>query len=141
MPSAIDTDGSAYGDGKGYVSGYKLSCSSEGGTPSALSDAFVSGFIPVTSIYDVIRIKNVTLHASTLVNNVIFYNKDKTKIYSVRGVEGGFAELIQVDDGVVYRFTPGAWLSATKAENMGYFRFSCGGITDETIVTINEAIV
>lgn len=141
LPSAIDTDGSAYGNSKGYVSGYKLSCSSSGGTPSATTGAYVSGFMPLSHNLDKIRIKNITLHANASVNNIIFYNKDKTKLYAVGGVAGGFAALVDVEDGNVYRFSPGSWLSTTQAENIGFFRFSCGGITDKTIVTVNEEIV
>lgn len=141
LPSAIDTDGTPYGDGKGYISGYKLSCSSAGGTPSATSGAYVSGFMPINNNTDTLRIKNVTLHANANVNNIIFYNKDKTKIHGVAGLAGSFAALIRVDDGNVYRCRPGAWLSNTTAANIGFFRFSCGGITDETIVTVNEEIV
>ena len=141
LPSAIDTDGTPYGDGKGYISGYKLSCSSAGGTPSATSGAYVSGFMPINNNTDTLRIKNVTLHANANVNNIIFYNKDKTKLYGVAGLAGSFAALIRVDDGNVYRCRPGAWLSNTTAANIGFFRFSCGGITDETIVTVNEEIV
>lgn len=141
LPSAIDTDGSAYGDGKGYMSGYKLSCSSTGGTPSATSGAYVSGFMPVEDNHDTIRIKNIALHSGASINNIILYNKDKTKLYPIGGVEGGFAKLIEVDAGDIYRFSPKIWLTNAQAANIGFFRFSCGGITDETIVTVNEEIV
>jgi hypothetical protein len=118
-----------------------LSCSSEGGTPSATSGAYVSGFIPINNNTDIVRIKNVALHANANVNNIIFYDKNKAKLYSVAGVAGGFATLVNVDDGNVYRCKPAAWLSATAAANIGFFRFSCGGITDKTIITVNEEIV
>lgn len=140
LPTAVDTDGSPYGDGAGYMAGYKLSGSSEGGTPVEYSGAYTAGFMPITANTDRVRIKNITTHSGANVNNIIFYNTDKTKLYAAGGTAGSFATIVSVIDGV-YTFRPGDWLTSDQAANIGWFRFSCGGITDETIVTVNEEIV
>lgn len=142
LPLSVDADGNDYvGDNgeDGYNTGYKLSSSK--GTESATSGACVSGYIPITNIYDIIRIKNITVSSAASINNITFHKADKSRFYGVAGpAETLFASNITADANGVYRFTPGKWLSATTGADLGFFRFSCGDITDETIVTVNEEI-
>lgn len=138
LPLSVDADGNDYvGDNgeDGYRAGYKLSNSSATGESSVVG-AYVSGLIPV-SASDEIRIKNITLHSGLNVNNIFFYDALKEKVYGATGTEG--------------QFNPGVWIenecycakaaAFTDVTNIAFFRFSCGGITEETIVTINEEIV
>lgn len=136
LPLAIDIDGSAYNGGKGYKSGYKISTSSGG--ESAQSGACVSGFIAVPSNSAVLRIANIELNNGEGINNIVFYDANKSKVYMIRdsvgGVLGGAG--VTASNGM-YSFRANYWLSDAPA----FFRFSCGVISDETIVTANEEIV
>ena len=139
LPLAVDTDGSPYNGGKGYKSGYKMSTSS--GNESATTGAYCSGFMPVSSIYDAIRVKNVTLSSAANVNNFTFYDASKTKVgnNACNGSAGAFHVAVVDEGNGVYRVQPKSYLSTSQS--VAFFRFSCGGITDETIVTVNEEIV
>ena len=143
LPLSVDENGNDFKGqdakgGDGYEYGYKLSGSSTNGTPSATSGAYVSGFIPINDQYDVVRIKNITLYQGTSVNNIIFYDTNKGKLYAATGNAGNsFHSYVQESNGV-YSFEPSSWASMP---NIGFFRFSCGGISDDTIVTVNEEIV
>ena len=134
LPLAVDADGSLYNDGMGYKSGYKISTSS--GNESAKTGAVVSGFMPLSSINDVVRIANVAISAETAVNNIVFYDANKVKVYGTPGEAGVWNTGVKIEDNYIW-FTPITWTQ----NDIAFFRFSCGGITDETIVTVNEEIV
>ena len=137
LPLSVEADGTPYNGGKGYKSGYKMSGSSGG--ESATTGAYCTGFIPVESATDIIRIKNITLHSGTNVNNIVFYDANKTKVYSATGATAGqFNTGVQVENSNIHKFGASDFTAET---NIAFFRFSCGGITDETIVTVNEEIV
>lgn len=140
LPLAVDTDGNPYvgANGEdGYKSGYKMSTSS--GNESATTGAYCSGFMPITDIYDYIRVKNITLSNSANVNNFVFYDASKTKLTgsSANGTAGAFHTSITDEGNGVYKIRPSSFVAGSIA----FFRFSCGGITDDTIVTVNEEIV
>lgn len=140
LPLAVDTDGNPYvgANGEdGYKAGYKISTNS--GNESAVNGAYCSGFIPISDIYDIVRIKNITLSSSASINNIVFYNSKKEKLYGVAGTANAFNNFFQVANGV-YSVQASHWLSATDGSDISFFRFSCGGITDGTIVTVNEEI-
>lgn len=138
LPLSVDADGNDYkGDNgeDGYRAGYKMSGSSGG--ESATAGAYCSGFIPIESNSDEIYIKNITLHSGANVNNIVFYDAGKNRVYGASGPTAG-----QFNSGVLYEngcyhFAANAWTSTQCA----FFRFSCGGITDDTIVTVNQEIV
>ena len=138
LPLSVDADGNDFvgaheNGGDGYEYGYKVSASS-GDLKS--SDAYVSGFIPLADVNDVVRIANIELSGSASINNIVFYDTSKTLVYGTTGTEGAFTTLVKVEDGYIWFFAK-SWTSS----DIAFFRFSCGGITDETIVTINEEIV
>ena len=143
LPLSVDADGTDYvGDNgeDGYNTGYKLSSSK--GTESPTSGACVSGYIPITAITDVIRIKNIVVSSAASINNITFHKADKTRIYGAAGTAGAlFAPNVTADGNGVYDVSPSNWLDTTTGADLGFFRFSCGEITDETIVTVNEEIV
>lgn len=140
LPLSVDADGSDFvgahelgGDGWEY--GYKISGST--GNPSATDGAYVSGFIPTTP-RDVIRIKNIAVYPAVSTNNIVFYDENKARVYSAKnGADPTFNIGVRMD-GDVYYFSGSTF---TDAANIAFFRFSCGGITEETIVTINEEIL
>lgn len=143
LPLSVDADGSDYrgtNGEDGYKAGYKMSGSSGG--ESATTGAYCSGFIPIEDIEHYVYIKNIALHSGANVNNIVFYNKDKTKLYSASGSTAGsfHTSVKDIGDGV-YRFRAFLWITEEQSANLGFFRFSCGGISDDTIVTVNEEIV
>jgi hypothetical protein len=98
--------------------------------------AYATDFIeiPPDQVGDVLRIYNVSLHASERVNNIIFYDENNTKLGYWQGVAGAFASNVKVNDGV-YSFTP-----ADGAQSTRYIRFSCGNIDANSIVNLVEEI-
>ena len=139
LPLSVDANGNDYrgtNNEDGYKADHKMSTSS--GNESAASGAYCSGFIPISDMYDVVRIKNITLSGSANVNNIVFYDANKAKVGTItaNGSENAFHSSVEAKDGY-YQFEPKSWLTVNPA----FFRFSCGGISDDTIVTINEEIV
>jgi hypothetical protein len=137
LPLSVDANGNDYrgtNNEDGYKAGYKMSGSS--GNESATTGAYCSGFMPVT-YNDVVRIKNVVMSSAASVNNLVFYDSSKTRLMGYAGLAGSFTALVEVD-GDIHWFKPSMW---ADPKNCAFFRFSCGGITDETIVTVNEEIV
>ena len=138
LPQAVDANGDLYvgtNGEKGYKVGYKMSGSS--GNESATAGAYCTGFIPVGH-HENIRIKNVVIHTGENTNNIVFYDANKVKVFAAtNGSNNGFNVGVKID-GDVYTFNSGTFTDET---NIAFFRFSCGGITEETIVTVNEEIV
>lgn len=138
LPLAVDASGNDYkgtNGEDGYKSGYKISTSS--GNESAASGACVSGFIPINGGTK-IRIKNITLSSTASINNLVFYDASKTKKNGYAGTAGAFTSAVTVKNGV-YEVNLSAWYNSESLP--AFFRFSCGTITSETIVTVDEEIV
>lgn len=136
LPQAIfNTSEDPVNSDKGYVSGYKISTS--GGGLSQVTGCYSSGYIEV-DINDTVTIKNITLRSDGNTNNIVLYsNTNKgSKIIGKPGPTGAFDSGVTVSNGV-YSFTPSTFASADSG--VEYFRFSCGGITDDTIVTVTKA--
>jgi hypothetical protein len=140
LPLSVDANGNDFvgtheKGGDGYEYGFRISASS--GSQSVEDGVYCSGFIPISGINDVVRIANITLHAGSVSNrnNVVFYGADKTYVIGKGGPVGAFDSFVKVENGI-YRFSA----SSLTASDVSFFRFSCGGITDETVVTINEEI-
>lgn len=141
LPLSSDVNGAGFvgtheNGGDGYEYGCKISTTS-GNESSA--DACVSGFIPLAvGEQSQIRIKNIALSSAASINNIVFYNADKTKRDGYVGVAGAFNSDITVTDDV-YLIDLASWYSTDDLP--AFFRFSCAEITDETIVTVNQEIV
>ena len=139
LPLAVDASGNDYAGTNGedgYNTNNKISVSS--GNESSAS-ACVSGFIKLPEgVQSTIRIKNITVSSTASINNVVFYNANKEKMNGYAGLAGSFNSDITVTDGI-YQILTRNWF--TDDNIPAYFRFSCGEITAETIVTVNEEIV
>lgn len=136
LPLAVNANGGDYiGDNgeDGYNTGYKIRSST--GEEQATTGACVSGYIPAT-LNSRIYIKNIGVSSSATINNITLHNADKTRLFGVAGVEGAFHSYVDVVNDV-YSFKPADFISDNS---VAFFRFSCGEITDETIVTVNEEI-
>ena len=136
---SVDSNGDDYkgtNGEDGYKTGYKISCSS--GSESAAT-ACVSGFIKLPEgAQSEIRIKNIELSSAASINNIVFYNTDKTKKIAFPGPEGQFTTNVIVTDGI-YLIRTSRWF--TDDDTPVYLRFSCLEITDDTIVTVNQEIM
>ena len=133
LPLAVQSDGktSYVGDNgeKGYRTGYRISSS---GSEKTQENYFATGYIPCL-IGQTIRIKNVSNLSSTDTNALCvayFYNDDGTKATPsvILKTQASYA------DGT-YTFTV-----PSNNVPLGYFRVSLMGVTDNTIITVNEEI-
>ena len=141
LPTAKDTDRKTIYDGDGYIEGYRLSSS---GSTSALANACTSGFISAQP-GNVLRIKGIMPIQGTATQYVITYNSSNAVVK--------YQQIPDKDDnsdwgtsGVKtwYKYTDGVIEITLDSTNFGTgfnaIRFSCGTITADTIVTINEEI-
>jgi hypothetical protein len=144
LPLSVDANGNDYkGDNgeDGYRTGYKLSTSSGTEKANTSNPACVSGYFSINNSTDTIRIKNIAVGSVATISNIGFYKTDKTYIRGVPGAAGFMGDNVSADENGVYTFSPKKWLNDTETTDIGFFRFSCAEITDETIVTVNEEIV
>lgn len=119
----------------GYTKDYKISVSS--GAEASSTGAYVSGYIPIQDVDHEFYIKNITLSPAASINNIVFYDEGKTKLTGSAGTVGAFTSNIYDEGNGVFSLKPSRWAGTADA---AFFRFSCGGITDESIVTENEPI-
>lgn len=142
IPISTDTDGSVY-NGVGYQAGYRLG---SGGTPSAESSSYITGFIPC-KVGDVVRMKNITFQygmTSGLTSNnqrLSFYDSSKTHLLQINASGlGGIAAGIKGDDDIWTQFTPQKTMSGVDCSDVAYFRINAAYIGDDSIITVNETI-
>lgn len=136
IPISTDANGNLFVGthelgGDGYEYGYRISTST--GEQRAQDGVYCSGFIPAT-LNDVIRIKGITKSSTDTYNAIAFYDSSKVRVQGQYILEGAGGVSI---DGDLYTITP----AQSFAEQFAFFRFSCGGITDDTIVTVNQEII
>lgn len=119
----------------GYKKDYKISVSS--GTEASSVGAYASGFIPIQDVTHEFYIKNITLSSAASVNNVVFYDTARTKLTGSAGTAGAFTSNVYDEGNGVYSLKPSRWAGTAEA---AFFRFSCGGMTAESIVTENQPL-
>lgn len=145
LPLATDEDRKTIYNGKGYITGYRVSGSS--GALQQINGMCASGFIFPVKVGDIIRIKG-TKPKQGASSYVVAYDSSNARV--------GHISLMQEDNG-------SAWVSKTnmycpeyqdnidgvltitlRSEDLGTgfdaIRFSAGTIDENTIVTINEEI-
>lgn len=147
--TSIDSDGSVYNNGIGYLDGKYMSA----GVPSlsADSNATVTGYIPINSADttgDVYRIKGVgepsSSHTRMCIANNSFskiseYNSFLSGSTTVSGFE--LSTETASDGSTIYVLTVSNKLSATYS-NCAYLRFSFDGTNGkDLVITVNEEIV
>lgn len=139
LPEAINENGTGYvgANGEdGYKTGYRISGSSgtsggvAGGGEKAATGYDVTGFIPVKS-GQTVRFKNVD--AATIANTSryctsYFYTSSFVKTSDVT-----YFDVLSPVDGV-YTFT------APTNTNIAYMRLTLGGVSANTIITVNQEI-
>lgn len=149
LPTALDTDGtSVYPTVShpslttvGYASGYRLS---SGGTESAESGKFVTGFIPCKQ-GDKITLENISVNGATQDNDYIaLYDSNMNKLYSRYGYAwvaqtGSIFSPHTVEDGVITSITlTGGTHSGTSYDfsNVAYMRLSAGSISSNSAIYV-----
>lgn len=121
----------------GYKTGTKLSTSKstyDEATVNTTAGACASGLIPVNHHDIYVYVKNVTLSAVASINNVAYYDAEGKKLAGQGGVAGGWPNsyVLTHSDGV-YKFRGAAM---ANMPTIAYVAFSCGTISDDTIVTV-----
>ena len=138
LPKAVDENGNDFvgkndGGGDGYEHFLRLNSSGQ----AVEGNLYLSGFIPISSTSDTIRIKNIEQYTTDKsYNRIAFYDKNKAFIGYTTLLDTNSA--ITVVDGV-YTVIPKSF--SLTSTNIGFFRFACGSISSNTIVTVNQEIV
>lgn len=149
LPTALDTDGaSVYPTVShpslttvGYASGYRLG---SGGTESAASGKYVTGFIPVKQ-GDKITLENIGVNGTTQNNDYIaLYDSNRNKLYSRYGYTwiaqtGDMFAPHTVEGGVITSFTlTGGTHGGASYDfsNVAYMRLSAGNISSNSAIYI-----
>ena len=120
----------------GYKSGYRIRSS---GAEAAQAGVYCTGYIPV-SFDDTVYIKGVTKHSSSGYNSIVFYKSDGDT--QIAFTDFTNEDLSYDSKNKIYSFKVWSGFISALTENCGVarFRFSCGGISEDTIITVNESI-
>lgn len=156
MPLSIDKDGQPFADGKGWMANSRVG---SGGiyagnqTPGTDGAQWVTGHIPITltESHD-IYLKNVTFDSTSTNGNhgVFFFDENFAKISpkdtgtpthltieAIMTYMGGSDYLDENGNITKLEFRP---YSTTNNPAVKYFCICCGGLSDESIITIDEEI-
>ena len=136
LPTSTDASGSVY-NGCGYKANTYLSGGAEGGRDGV----YCSGFIAAKK-GDVIRFKNVTMTHGQSNHRISLYNASKTHI-----ADGTFnmtasqapSKFTMTYDGS-NNVTSITMTASPYCNDMAFFRFCCGYLGPDSIVTVNEEI-
>lgn len=135
LPLAVDSNGSAFNGGHGWISGYRLN--SSGGTTAATNGCTVTGFIPAKK-KDVLHLAGIELHKTGSTNDsyqrIVAYDSNFAYIATQNLSSLKWPHELD-DNGCFKSITVGTSSSAVAYIRMSGFTFS-----DETIVTVNEPI-
>ena len=136
LPNATKADGTPYvGDNgeKGYRAGYTIK--TDTGEEISYSNSYCTGFIPAT-YSDKVYAKGISLHSSASRNGITFYDANHNRLYNANFAESGYGYATYKNG--VYCYTLNQ--VSTSVQNTAYIRLYCGGITDDTIITVNKPI-
>lgn len=141
LPLATDTDGSIY-NGTGWMVGYRLNSS---GSPDGYSGSYLTGFIPA-QIGDVVRLKNVVWQngvssgLNSGIQRISFYDSNKNHIAQTNAIAAaGALNGIKDENGIWTQFTLKNF-SGGDLTNAAYFRLNCAGLSEDSVITVNEEI-
>ena len=160
LPLAINSDKTPFvgaNGEKGYKTGYRLNSS---GAEASVSDWEVTGFIPITT-QDVLYFKNIQIRGNNQKHDYIgLYNASFSSLTSTQVISvfieqtlnnaGSAPEdygiTLDADNNLVSidfkKLSTTAYGSVSVAgwANVKYIRFSCFGITEESVITKNEPV-
>ena len=154
IPLSIDTDGTPFADGKGWMANSRIG---SGGiyagnqTAGTAAAQWVTGHIEINpNIDNIIRLKNVTFHQNTSNANhgIAFFNSSFARVTAYGSVNfiaptniteyGGYHTVLDSDTNIL-EFTLSAETHLTNKE-VKYIAICCGGLSDDSIITINELL-
>lgn len=144
VPASIDTDGSIFNGGLGYLVGYRLS--SSGATKEAAYNA-VTGFIPAKA-GDVVRITGCGWYHQNAGNYLCAYKADftflgavtssgvtySTKVWDSVSIDGVLATVTLADVADI------AYIRASAASDAAYEYDQGLELGADMVVTVNEEI-
>ena len=129
LPLAIDTDGTLYNGGKGYLENHRMSTSS--GAIQEVQGMYLSGLIAIDFTSQSLILHNVgTKTVSYNVSTVIGVNSDKT---TVNG-RVLLADLTPSDDNSI-TITSSNW-GTTDLSKVKYVRISCSYLGEDSVVNV-----
>lgn len=135
LPKATDTDGSVY-NGKGYKEDTYIS----DGVLKTRAGIYTSGFIPCT-VSDTLYFKNVVFQDQNNNHRIAAYDADKNFVTNSQ------ASAANVQDHVIFTYgSDGNIDKITFASNSVYYkkaayiRFCCGGLTEDSVVAVNQPV-
>lgn len=141
LNSAIDQDGSIYND-TGWKSNYRLNSS---GAEESYNGMCLTGFISISK-GDIVRLKNVVWQygqTSGITSNnqrICFYDSSKSFLGLSNGTGlGGSLSGVKDENNIWTQFTVKDF-SGVTLDSVSYFRLCCAGITNDSIITVNEEI-
>ena len=135
LPLATTNDKVTIYNGKGWQENTRWSDSSAADKTS--EGIYITGYIPVSG-GNTVYLENITMPNSTTNNCVVFLWEDDISGATV-GAQNGenlntYWNAVWGEDGNLKQFT------IPSSETYKYMRIQCGGITDASIITINEPI-
>ena len=139
LPSACDTDGTAYGtDGCGYKSGYRINSS---GTAVQAPGTYLTGLIPF-SVGSALRMKNLAFYDadSSTYTGIATYDSSKSflGVINFKNLSYGYA----ITQGSTVKIDTSTCISTSYelSSSVAYIRIMSTSVTENSIVTVDEEI-
>ncbi len=132
LPMALAADGKSVYNGKGWKENTRWSGS--GNTESTSTGIYLTGYIPVSGT-DTIYLKKITMPTGTSNDTIVHLFKsldDANEANSNGSILDEYHSAVRDANGNLIQFK--------VAGDYKYIRIQCGGITDASIITINEPI-
>ena len=154
IPLSIDKDGTPFANGKGWMANSRIGSGGiYAGNQTAGTDSaqWVTGHIEINpNIDNVIRLKNVTFQQNTSNSNhgIAFFDSSFSRVVAYGSTSfippsnitkyGGYSPVLDSDTNIL-EFTLSAEQHLTN-KGIKYIAICCGGLSDDSIITINELI-
>ena len=146
IPISIDSDGQVYNSGQGWKTGYRLNST---GGETAQDGMEITGFIPA-KLGDVVYLQDVdfNIDSSAAATYVWCYDVDFNYIAynNAYAMSSNVPTSVVTDaNGRMIQFTADSDFFKTVKQgslsNIAYIRLNCAGISNESIITVNQPIV
>ena len=120
----------------GYKSGYRIR---SGGAEAAQDGVYCTDYIPV-SFDDTVYIKGVTKHTTNGYNSIVFYTANGETQIAFTDFTNTNLSYDSTKDVYSFKVRSGFITALVETCGVARFRMSCGSITKDTIITVNEPI-
>lgn len=134
LPLALAADGTSIYNDIGYKADTRWSTS--GNAEGTVSGVYLTGWIPI-SPGDIVYLKNIVMPTGTGNTSCVhFFTNSFTEEASTQNGTGldTYNSAVRDDDGNLIQFT------VASSSDYTHMRIQCGGITEASIITINEPI-